>query len=124
MIVKQQLANTWYEYYTSRVNYFHVSRKTRHNGIDMEDNYKSLNIPKMITKELASYILAEVDYPSEIELSFNKLLTLTENTLAIGQILLIKKDVNSTNIDSFVPIDYDWSKENEEILIYLDNETT
>ena len=114
MLVSKYDASLWYDYYTSNVEKFHYKRFIRNNGKDVEENYRSLNIAKMITKELATYILAEAQYPDEINLSFNKLLTLIENTLAIGQIMLIKID---NDIKIFVPTQYEWYKENKEVLI-------
>lgn len=128
MIIDNSLVNIWYQYYCAKVPKFHCNRMVTENGRPVERNYKSLNIAKMLTKELASYTLAEVDYPEKLPLSFNRLLSLAEATLALGQVIILyipdKKDIQiysplNCQYDSDKNILHITDEENKQFRVYL-----
>ena len=121
MVINQNLINKWYDYYRSNVPQFHYGRYITENGRSVERNFKSLNIAKMLTKELSSYTLAEVEYPAELPLSYNKLLSLTEATFSLGQILIVYLP-KTKDIKVFSALDYTYNEIDNVMDITIDND--
>lgn len=120
MLLKTNDARIWYEWYTCQVNNFHKDHFVINKNMSELCNYLSLNIPKLLTKELSTYILAEVQYPEKAPIDYEQLLSFIEGVLAIGQGLYIYIDnvayTYYANNYNLITVD------NENILVITDSD--
>ena len=123
MFIDKSIVNIWYEYYTSTVSDFHTEHTIIDNAMPKIVSYKSLYIPKMLTRELSSYVLAEATYPSELNLPLNTLIAMTEATMALGQILLVYVPTTDT-LHSFTANTYEYDKKKDIVEIKNPDETS